>query len=86
MILNQYGYEIELKPTKSHGNVDMLSHVQWSVESEVPVKNVIYSRQISLLPILNEDIRIETMEETTLSRVIDYLENDLWPNDIDESL
>ena len=86
LILSQYDYEIEFKPTKDHGNADMLSRLPRSIESELPADNLIYSIQISSLPVLTEDIRTETSKDETLSRVIEYMQNDSWPNIIDDSL
>ena len=85
IILSQYDYEIEFKPTNAHGNADMLSRLPRSVESELPV-DVIYSLQISSLPVSSDDIRSETMKDATLSRVIECMRYDSWPDKVDESL
>ena len=85
MILNQYDYEIEFKPTKEHGNADMLSRLPRSVTSDLPVDNLLYSLQISALPLTTDEIRNQTSKDGTLSKVITYLLDGIWPDVIDDN-
>ena len=86
LILNQYDYEIEFKPTKEHGNADMLSRLPRSVTSDLPVDNLLYSLQISALPSTADEIRNQTSKDGTLSKVITYLQDGIWPDVIDDNL
>ena len=70
LILNQYDYEIEFKPTKEHGNADMLSRLPRSITSDLPVDNLLCSLQISALPLTADEIRNQTSKDGTLSKVI----------------
>ena len=86
LILNQYDYEIEFKPTKEHGNAGILSRLCRSVTSDLPVDNLLYILQISALPLTADEIRNQTSKNGTLSKVITYLQDGIWPDVIDDNL
>ena len=86
VILAAYDYEIELKPTQKHLNADMLSRLPVSAASNNYLPNSINTMQIDFLPITAQKIRLATAQDPTLSRVIRYLSQDMWPQDISSDL
>ena len=86
LILNQYDYKIEFKHTKEHCNADMLSRLPRAIESELPVDNLIYTIQIATLPVTADLIRDHTDKDEILTRVITYLQEGKWPDNIDDNL
>ena len=86
VILAAYDYEIELKPTHQHLNADMLSRLPVSAASNNYLPNSINNMQIDFLPITAQKIPLATTQDPTLSRVIRYLSQDMWPQDISSDL
>ena len=63
----------------------MLSRLPRSVTSDLPVDNLLYSLQISALPLTTDEIRNQTSKDGTLSKVITYLLDGIWPDVIDDN-
>ena len=81
LILSQYNYELEYRPTKKHCNADMLSRLPRTVKSELPVDNI-YSLQIDTLPVTSDEIKLEILNDHVLKRVLEFLQNGKWPDKI----
>ena len=90
LILQEYDYEIEYRPTSKHGNADMLSRLPLS-DSKTHVsdiknkgsKNVgneqaIYNIQIGCLPVTDVEIRDETKKDPILIQVMKCICDNRW--------
>ena len=75
IILAQYDYELKLRSTKEHCNVDMLSRLPTSVKSELLVDNMMCSLQIDTLPVTSTKIQTEKLKDKTLFNVLSHLQD-----------
>ena len=80
--LGEYDYDIEFRPTKSHGNADMLSRLPVSANAPPSRENLMTVFQLEVLPVTAEVIRAETAGDVVLSKVLTYLQSGKWPDDI----
>ena len=86
LILNQYEYSIQFKPTKENCNADMLSKLPMSEKSEYLEDNITYNLQIASLPVSVERIRNETKNDDLLKHVMQCIKSEQWPKEVDKLL
>ena len=70
---------IEFKPTKKHGNADMMSRLLCVDENGIEEKDMIYSLQISTLPVTAGQMKKETENDVILTEVKHCLHSGNWP-------
>ena len=80
--MSQYDYNIEFKPTKDHGNADMLSRLPLKTQTRENEDTTIYRIQVASLPVSVEQIKIETENDIILSNVLQFLKTNSWPKDL----
>ena len=78
--LAAYDYDIEFKPTKQHGNADMLSRLPLS-NTENDAINSITIMQIDNLPVTVAQLQKATKDDRVLSKVFNYLVSGIWPDE-----
>ena len=85
IILSDYTYNIQYKPTKEHGNADTLSRFPVTnddcfekEQSLELVVNLVQTNQLEKFPIKAEDIQKVTKEDEVLSKVCEYIQKG-WP-------
>ena len=78
LLLNQYDYSIECKSSKIHGNADMLSRLPCPDQSSIEEVDMIYSIQVSTLPVTVDELRRETENVSTLVEVAKRLKSGKW--------
>ena len=82
-ILSAYQYQIEFRPTASHGNADGLSRLPMSVATPAdtyPDPRIFNVAQMEALPVTTSQLRAATSTDPILSKVSRYLRGS-WPAD-----
>ena len=81
-----YNYKIEFRPTKEHGNVDGLSRLPLpEIVHSDPDINLLNVSQIEALPVLADQVQVDTLRDPFLSKVIQHV-RDGWPSLVPDEL
>jgi hypothetical protein len=77
LFLSGFQYDIQYNSTKKHTNVDALSRLplQSQQPDVVDEDDVFYTSQLEQLPVSSAQIKRETQRESTLSRVLENVQN-----------
>ena len=88
LLLSAYSYEIQFKPTESHGNADGLSRLPLDVQttdSTPDPASVFNIAQVQALPVSFHQIQVETKQDPILKKVTTYVRNG-WPTHVPDEL
>ena len=86
IIMAMYDYEIMYRKSNLHANADMLSRLPLYETVKPSAENLLHSLQIGSVPITPKEIRIQTKQDPSLKKVIQYLETDSWPSKVSPDL
>ena len=88
LLLAAYNYDIEFKPTQSHGNADRLSHLplQSKGSSEYSQEASIFNIcQIEVLPVTSKAVQQATRKDLLLSKVLHHTKRG-WPDQVSDAM
>ena len=88
LLLSAYSYDIQFKPTQSHGNADGLSRLPLNgqlISSTLDAASIFNIAQVQFLPVTFQQIKMETKQDPTLSSISSFVSNG-WPNKITDNL
>ena len=78
IFLNAYDYEMQLRNMKNNANADMLSRIPLDATEPASKDEVIFALQVAQLPVRLEDTKKATIDDETLTRVLECLRRDHW--------
>ena len=88
LLLAAYNYDIEFKPTQSHGNADGLSRLplQSNQSSEYSQEASIFNIcQIEALPVISKAVQQATRKDLLLSKVLRHTKRG-WPDQVSDAM
>ena len=88
LLLSAYSYDIQFKPTQSHGNADGFSRLPLNgqlIPSTLGAASIFNIAQVQFLPVTFQQIKMETKQDPTLSSISSFVSNG-WPNKITDDL
>ena len=86
--MSAYHYDIEFRPTAKHANTDSLSRLPLDSISTAEINDsacLFNIQQIATLPVDPKQLRLETSNDSILSRVLRYTKEG-WPQDMNAEL
>ena len=81
VFLSGFDYDIKLRKTQEHGNVDALSRLPLPMTekpSDTDAVGLFFNKQISELPVSTRDIREYTRRDSQLAQILQFLKHG-WP-------